>query len=286
MLRRRARTVRPSAAEQPNATGCIPHQLKDRCVGLAAGDLLARAREDEIDVLGHRESREILARVLGGEGSSPCGDAARLERSSQLVQRGRDRWQLGSVPNCNGHHQLAPGCAREALPKGDKVCQIVSTERGNEHDPVRDRERGGHLPSGRLRRRIGIEIAHELAIVLEDALLKLLQRRTGFDAQLVAETAAGVLIGVERLRLPALPVQGQHQMGSQPLAKRLFADELLQFGHESGRRSDRQIGLDAAFDRNEPELVEPGDGRGGKVLVGELAERIASPEFHGRSELL
>ena len=63
----------------------------------------------------------------------------------------------------------------------------------------------------------GGRLAPELQrlVLLEDRLLQTLERRARLDAELVHEGTPRPLIRVERLRLPAGPVESEHQLSAQ-----------------------------------------------------------------------
>ena len=66
--------------------------------------------------------------------------------------------------------------------------------------------RGGRLSTGQVSGLGKIE----RAILSEDRSLQLSERRRGLDAELFDERAADILVCIERLRLPARAVKGQH----------------------------------------------------------------------------
>ena len=52
----------------------------------------------------------------------------------------------------------------------------------------------------------------------EDGAFKLLKSRAGFESELIGECPPSISIDLERLRLPAGPVEGKHQLPAQPFA--------------------------------------------------------------------
>ena len=64
----------------------------------------------------------------------------------------------------------------------------------------------------------------------KDSPLDLAQVGARVQPQLVGEEAAEVLVGGERVRLAARPVQRHHQLRAQPLLERVLTDERGQLG--------------------------------------------------------
>ena len=126
----------------------------------------------------------------------------------------------------------------------------------------------------RCRRRLDIQ----RRILPQDRPLELLERRAQVDPELVDEGPARVLVGLQGLRLPARPVQRRHQIPPQAFAERVLGDECLELADQLIVAPEREVGVDPKLDRCQPDLVEPGDGRLGEALVGEVSERPAPPE--------
>ena len=72
----------------------------------------------------------------------------------------------------------------------------------------------------------------------------------------------------QRLRLPTASIQRNHLLARQPLAKRVLANELPQLTAKRCLPAEGELGLDAVFERGEPQLGEPGD-----LGLGERLER-------------
>ena len=69
------------------------------------------------------------------------------------------------------------------------------------------------------------------------------QERARLEAQLLDEELAALAVGLERLRLPAGAVEGEHELGAQPLAQRMRADERLELADDLRVRADRELRL-------------------------------------------
>ena len=89
----------------------------------------------------------------------------------------------------------------------------------------------------------------EPRILLQDRSLERLERRGRVDAELLDQGAPRLLVGLERLGLPARPVQREHQLTAQPLAQRVLRDETLELAHELRVAAEREVGLDPLLER-------------------------------------
>jgi hypothetical protein len=96
--------------------------------------------------------------------------------------------------------------------------------------------------------------------------------------------SAGVGISLERLRLPARTVQGEHQLLSQALAERIPPDELPQLADELAVTAGGEIGVDASLERLEARLLEPSLRIEQRPLGLEVGQRLAAPEVERRPE--
>jgi hypothetical protein len=112
----------------------------------------------------------------------------------------------------------------------------------------------------------------------EDGRVDPAQLRPRVDAQLLDQDRPGPLVGQQRIRLSARAVQGQHELGPQPLPQRLLPDQALQLGHQLTVPSQPQVSLDPILHRAQAQLGQPvGLGRR-DVAVSELLERLAPPQ--------
>jgi hypothetical protein len=86
------------------------------------------------------------------------------------------------------------------------------------------------------------------------------------------------LIRLQRLRLSARPIQREHHLRTQALAKGVLTHEPLELAHERRLPALREILLDALLEAGKPELLEAGDLRLGEALIGKLGQRRPAPE--------
>lgn len=97
-----------------------------------------------------------------------------------------------------------------------------------------------------------------------------------FDAELLGEEVARVLVGGQGLGLPSAPVEGQHQQVPEPLPEREFGDQPDQLGHQPRVLPELQPDLGARLKRGGPLLVQAAAG-GGEERAVQPGERRAAP---------
>ena len=104
----------------------------------------------------------------------------------------------------------------------------------------------------------------------------------GLDPELLDEHVARVLVGAQRVGLPARPVEREHQQLAEPLPDRVLLGEPL--GLDRDRRVpapfeiDRELGLQ----RDEVQLLEPLALGLRPRLVRDVGEGLAPPEGEAR----
>jgi hypothetical protein len=101
----------------------------------------------------------------------------------------------------------------------------------------------------------------------------------GLDADLLDERPARRAIGLERLGLATAPVQRQHQLAAEALAKRLFGDRGLQLCDDVLVAAEHQLRFDASLERRPAPLLEPRDLGLRERLVREVGERRTAPQL-------
>ena len=119
-------------------------------------------------------------------------------------------------------------------------------------------------------------------LLAEDRGVHAAQERTRLQAQLLDEELAALAVRLERLRLAAGAVEGEHELGAQPLAERMRADERLELADYLRVSSDRKLRLGTLLDEREVELLEPRDLLPRERLVAELRQRLAAPQGAAR----
>ena len=112
-------------------------------------------------------------------------------------------------------------------------------------------------------------------------MIELAQLWSRLDAELAHEHPAGRAIESQRLRLPAIPVEGQHELLSQPLAMRVGEDQALQLAHDLRVATECEQCVDTALLRRHPQLVQASDLALGERDAGESRKGLAPPEREG-----
>jgi hypothetical protein len=127
---------------------------------------------------------------------------------------------------------------------GDRCdLEMASDQRGR-------RRREG---DARRRRRLG---RGEGSVVAEDRALKLLELCAGIDTQLLDEHVPCGAIGLERLLLPAGPVESEHLLGPEALAVRLLRDQAFELRQELVVPAERQLRIVQQLPDVQPPFLE------------------------------
>ena len=90
------------------------------------------------------------------------------------------------------------------------------------------------------------------------------------DPELLDQSPARLLVGLQRVRLAVRPVQGQHQLRPRALSVGVVADQRLELPHHLGMTTERQLRLDQLLQPRRAQVVEPSDLPLREGLVGEL----------------
>jgi hypothetical protein len=125
----------------------------------------------------------------------------------------------------------------------------------------------------------------ERRVLVEDPALELLELGARIDAQLFGEQPSPVAVCAQGLRLPAAPVQRQHQPGPEPLAQWMTLDEKGKLGDELGVTAQVELGLGPFLESREPELFEVRDLGAGKSFAREVGQCVTSPQGEGIRDL-
>jgi hypothetical protein len=115
-------------------------------------------------------------------------------------------------------------------------------------------------------------------ILREDRLLKPLERRAGFDAELVDQQRSRDPVQNQGVGLAPAPVQRQHQLRTQPLPQGMLGDQPLELGHQLGMPAQCQVCLQALLQRSQSQLLQLRDRGLRERLVGELVQRRTPPQ--------
>ncbi len=91
---------------------------------------------------------------------------------------------------------------------------------------------------------------------------------------------------MQRLGLAVGAVEGEHELAPEPLPQRMPSDERLQLADELSVAAEREVGLDALFERRQLQLVQARDLALCERLVGEVGQGRAPPEGERPAQLL
>ena len=92
------------------------------------------------------------------------------------------------------------------------------------------------------------------------------------------------MVDVERLGLPARPVEGEHQLHPERLAQRMLCRERLELADEIGVTAEGEVRGDPILERDQPKLLEARGLGLCEPLVDEVDEWGAAPETEGVPE--
>ena len=123
----------------------------------------------------------------------------------------------------------------------------------------------------RVRRRL------EGRVLLQHLPLELAKRSGGLDPHLVGKRPPKRLVARERLRVPAGPVEREHVLQAEALAKRVLGDQRFELADHVAVMAEREVGLDPLLERGQAELLEtralvPGE------RLRDLGQRGPAPE--------
>jgi hypothetical protein len=101
--------------------------------------------------------------------------------------------------------------------------------------------------------------------------------RPGVDPQLIAQPVGQVLVGGERVGLPAVGEQGQHESGDQVLVQRVRPGEAFEVGNVVVD-PERGVGVDQVELGGEALLVQPVDQPAGAAQAREVRQGRSAPQ--------
>ncbi len=114
--------------------------------------------------------------------------------------------------------------------------------------------------------------------------MQLLELATRLDPELLDQDPPPFLVGVERLGLPARPIEGEHVLTAEPFPDWMLLDQTLELADKLGVMRSIQVGLDPLFERHEPNLFEMRDMGLSERLEDEVGQRRAAPEAESLSQ--
>ena len=234
---------------------------------------LEHARGGVAGVVEHQQRRSVARAGLGDGRQRPLGEFATAgveDRGALALDLGRE---LGHQPRLADpgrppdHHADDPALARPA--------------------PARAQPAKLALASGE-QRRAALELHRQLddrrrcveaRVLGQDLLLQALELGARLDPDLFDQGLARLAVGIERLGLAPVAIEGQHPLRVQALSQRLLGDQRLEPGDRLGVAPGGEIGVDRQLDRAQVKLLEPADLGSGEGLGGDVGERGAAPQL-------
>ena len=95
---------------------------------------------------------------------------------------------------------------------------------------------------------------------------------------------AEALVGAQRVDVTSGPVPGHHQLRDRPLAEWVGLLEAVQLAEARRVLASPQQRVEALLGGADAQLIEPGDGLDGEVMVCELLERAPPPQLESATE--
>ena len=112
----------------------------------------------------------------------------------------------------------------------------------------------------------------------EDRLLQRAELCARLHADLLDQLGPGSPVRLERLRLPAAAIEGEHQVAVQMLAKRLLRHRGLELGNQIGVADECKLSFHPGLERGPPPLLQASDFGLRELLIDKVRQRGAPPE--------
>ena len=206
----------------------------------------------------------------------PVGQRGKLDQPDPIrVLAGKLPRRTKSQPGLAGAPRARQG--QEPAPAQERVDVLKLALAPDERGELSRKVVGSVLGGGRPHASVG-RISGQRSIVLEDALQKLPKRRLGLDSELLHQRAAGLVEHATGVRLAAAAIQRGHQLARCALAQGMLGEECLELRHHLGVVPQSEVGVQARFQRVEPEFLETGGVGSGERLEHELGERGSAPQ--------
>ena len=239
------------------------------CSQLSSTTKLVADREHLDDALGHRTAPlgpAVAEPQRRGDqrldvGGSPLAELD--EQHAVVVAVGDRRGDVPGQPRLAHPARTAQG-DHPAAPHGVDDAREVrgAADEGAERYPrARCAGAGGRFRTG------GDRDAGDGQLLTQHPPLELPQLRGRVEAELVGEPRAEAGEGGERVALPAAGDQGLHEHADGPLPQRLGSHQRLELRHGLRGPTRRQQRLRVLLDRSGPQLGEPRDLGGQRVVV-------------------
>ena len=231
------------------------------------------ARRGIFGVVEHQQRRSVARAGLGDGRQRGLGDLATAgveDRGALALDLGRE---LGHQPRLADprrppdHHADDPALARLAPARAQpaKLALAPGEQRRAAlelHRQLDDRRR-----------------CVEARVLGEDLLLQALELGARLDPDLLDQGLARLAVGIERLRLAPVAIEGEHALRVQALSQRLLGDQRLEPGDRLGVAPGGEIGVDRQLERPQVKLLEAADLGAREGLGGDVGERGAAPQL-------
>ena len=245
--------------DERRSSRCLAHRgehLSARLVGIVHDEEQRPARAaGSAEYLMHRPRRPVAGRVEHRR-------AVSVRVGGQLRDQARLAHSLAA-----GEHDHPPGAGARLVPAVPQPLQlgVPPEERwcGRHVELVRQRLRRGHRQGG---------------VVVQDRVLQRAKLIAGLDAGLAGEPLPRLVVRLERLRLPPAPVERQHEVAGEPLARGMLGDHPPQLCDQLGMPAGREVRLDARLDGGLLLLLEPRDLDLGERLECQVREWRPAPQ--------
>jgi hypothetical protein len=120
--------------------------------------------------------------------------------------------------------------------------------------------------------------AVELRVLAQDRVVEAPQLGARLEPHLVEQDPTGMPERLQRVRLPAAAVQGEHPLAVQPLAQRVLADQVVDVDDHRLVVPGGERDIDLGLARPQPQILQPPDLGRGERLVGEIIQRRPPPQ--------
>ncbi len=123
-------------------------------------------------------------------------------------------------------------------------------------------------------------------VLHEDRAFDPLELYPRLEPELVHQTPSRLAIHLEPFRLPAGPIQREHELLAEALAKRMLDRKRLQLGDQRQLTAERELGIDPFLYRRQPQLLQPFHVDPRERLELDVRQRPAAPDRFGGTERL
>src|SRR3954464_519078 len=121
-------------------------------------------------------------------------------------------------------------------------------------------------------------------VVAQDCLLERTQPRRGLESEFLDESVARTPVYIERVGMPPGAVERHHQLEVETLAPRMFGHQPLQLGDHVDVPAKLEVGMQAALQRMQAQLLDPVELDRESPVEGKLGQRLTPPQGKPRGQ--